>query len=94
MQATRKKLEGNLSEMRKRRDEDTQKLLQKFANSKREMETAQNLERVKHEKQFGKMILASQTSLSYGQSKDNSQFSQIAQNATGGFGVSKLLGSP
>eukprot|EP00347_Sterkiella_histriomuscorum_P016858 403351580 len=83
MYAFRLKFESSITDMRKRRDQDSQLLLQKFNNSKREMETNQNLERIKHEKQFGKQLLASQTSLSYGQSKDNSQFSATSQNRLG-----------
>ncbi|CDW84238.1 UNKNOWN [Stylonychia lemnae] len=75
MNALRKKCEGQMAEDRKLREQQQEKMLQRYMNIKKELENAQNLERIKLEKLFGKQILASQTSLSYGQNKDNLQYS-------------------
>lgn len=71
MAALRKKAENALHEDRNLRDEEHMKMLQRYQNVKRELETQQNLERIKLEKQFGKQILAQQTSLSYGMKKND-----------------------
>ncbi len=63
------------------RDQDHAKLLQRYQNVKKELELQQNLERIKLEKLFGKQILASQTSLSYGQNKDSVPYSARGQGS-------------
>ena len=52
MNALKKKLEGNLNERLKLRENEHNKLLQRYQNVKKEIENQQNLERIKYEKQF------------------------------------------
>lgn len=66
MSALRKKCDGVLNEMRRTRDIEHEKMLQRYANVKKELESQQGLERVKLEKLFGKQMLASYSSFSYG----------------------------
>ena len=70
MNALRKKCENTLHEERNERDDQHNKMLQRYQNVNRELETQQNLERIRLEKQIGKQQLASQTSLSYGLKKN------------------------
>eukprot|EP00347_Sterkiella_histriomuscorum_P006204 403353664 len=81
MHALRKKCENSLNEDRNLRDDQHMKMLQRYQNVKREQENQQNLERIRTEKQFGKQILASQTSLSYGMKKND--ISAAYQTKTG-----------
>lgn len=74
MNALKKKADNALNEDRKLRDEMHNKLVQRFNNAKRQQESAQNVDRVKIESQFGKQMLASQTSLSYGLKKNDNAF--------------------
>ena len=75
MNALRKKVEGGLAGDRTGREQQHEKMLQRYQNVKKELETQQNLERIKLEKLFGKQLLASQTSLSYGQKKSDMSYS-------------------
>ena len=52
MNALKKKLEGNLNERLKLRENEHNKLLQRYQNVKKEIENQQNLERIKYEKAF------------------------------------------
>ena len=72
MNALKKKLDGIMNEERRLREQEQDKMIQRYQNVKKELETQQNLDRIKQEKLFGKQILAAQTSLSYGQNKDTS----------------------
>ncbi len=75
MQALRKKLEGALQEERNTRDADHEKLLQRYQNVKKELDTQHNLERARLETQIQKSQLANQTSLSYGMKKATHAYS-------------------
>jgi len=75
MNALRKKCDNQMSEDRKMREQQHEKMLQKYQNVKREIDSQQSLERIKLEKLFGKQLLASQTSLSYGQKKNDLNYS-------------------
>jgi len=66
MNALKAKCEATMNADRKEREQENNKLLLRYQNVKKELDTQQNLERIKLEKLFGKQILASQTSLSYG----------------------------
>lgn len=75
MNALRKKYEGALNGDRTGREQQHEKMLQRYQNVKKELETQQNLERIKLEKLFSKQLLASQTSLSYGIKKSDLAYS-------------------
>ncbi|CDW87163.1 UNKNOWN [Stylonychia lemnae] len=75
MNALRKKCDNSMSEDRKLREQQHEKMLQKYSNVKREIESQQSLERIKLEKLFGKQLLASQSSLSYGLKKNDQAYS-------------------
>ena len=83
MSALRKKCEGGLAADRTLRDQEHTKLLQRYNNVKKELDTQQNLERVKLEKLFGKQLLASQTSLCYGVKKSDLAYSSKGFQSTG-----------
>ena len=57
----------------KTREQEQDKMLQRYQNVKKELENQQNLERIKIEKLFGKQLLASQSLQSYKNNKETSQ---------------------
>lgn len=59
MQALRAKCEAVANELRREREQEHEKMLQRYQNVKKELENQQNLERIKLEKLFGKQMLAS-----------------------------------
>lgn len=69
MNALKKKCDQSLTQDRNQREQQHKQMLQRYQNVKTQLEIQHNLERVKLEKLFGKQILASQSSLSYGMKK-------------------------
>lgn len=82
MNALKKKCDGQMNEERSSRQIEQDKMLQRYQNVKKELESQQSLERIKMEKLFGKQMLAAKSSLSYGQQKALDGYSTKAFTST------------
>ena len=83
MNALKKKLEGNLNERLKLRENEHNKLLQRYQNVKKEIENQQNIEKIKFEKAFANYKVSRPETANMMRSVIGSRMSGSVQNKLG-----------